>query len=76
MTHNYKFTEPWFDSMKPSWDKLFNSYINENKHKINSVLEIGCFEGKATTYMADNWLDEGTQYDVVDTFGGSARNRD
>ena len=22
--------------------------------------------------MADNWLDEGTQYEVVDTFGGSA----
>lgn len=71
MTNNYKFTQPWFDGNIPTWNQLFNQHINVNKRTITSVLEVGCFEGKATTYLADNWLKEGTIYDVVDTFGGS-----
>jgi len=72
MSKEYTYTDDWFSHNIPMWDKLFNQHINVNKHVINDVLEIGCYEGKASVYMAEKWLQEGTNYDVVDTFGGSA----
>ena len=70
MENKYQFSETWFDNNIPVWDSLFEQYT---KHftKINSVLEIGCFEGKATVYMCEKWLGANTQYDVVDTFEGT-----
>jgi predicted O-methyltransferase YrrM len=70
-TNDYKFTKPWFKSMEKSWDGLFKWYIEEQKNEIKSVLEIGCFEGMASTYMCENWLKDGTHYHIIDTFGGS-----
>jgi hypothetical protein len=64
---DYKFTEHWFDSQKENWTKAFEHY---NKC-IYTVLEIGCFEGKATTWLCENILTQAI-YDVVDTFDGSA----
>ena len=68
----YRFTEKWFDSMIPTWNQLFKKY-GEDIGEINSVLEIGCFEGRATTWICENVLHEkdGQNYDVVDTFGGT-----
>lgn len=68
---NYKFTDDWFSHNIPTWDKLLDVHIKQNKRQINSVLEIGCYEGKASMYLADNWLKKGTKYQVVDTFQGS-----
>ena len=52
--HDYKFSKPWFDAIKPGWDQIFEWYSKE--FSIDTVLEIGCFEGKATTYMCEKWL--------------------
>lgn len=65
----YKFTEKWFDNMIPMWEQVFEKYPN-----IESVLEVGCFEGRATVWLCENVLndkDKKYTYDVVDTFGGS-----
>lgn len=67
---HYKFTEEWFDPMIPSWKQMFDLYLKESE--INSALEIGCYEGRATTFLLDNYLSSTVTYDVVDTFGGSA----
>lgn len=72
MNNKLKFTKNWFNDVAPqNWDKIFDWYINESGRKITSALEIGCFEGQATTYMAEKWLPEGCNFDIVDTFGGS-----
>lgn len=64
--NEYKFTHHWFDDQKENWTKAFEAYGK----CIYKVLEIGCFEGKATTWLCENILTEAI-YDVVDTFGGS-----
>jgi len=69
-SNEYKFTETWFDHMIPAWEKIFNDY----KIPIQSVLEIGCYEGRATVWLCENVLNNNNinhHYDVVDTFGGS-----
>lgn len=66
----YKFTEKWFDGMAPLWDKLFKEY----NYPIKSVLEVGCYEGRATIWLCENVLNDSSvkyKYDVIDTFGGS-----
>ncbi len=62
-----KFTEEWFDAMIPSWDKLFT----EANFNIKNVLEIGCYEGRATSFVCENFLEDGVNYEIVDTFGGT-----
>ncbi len=64
----YKFTEEWFDIAIPIWEELFK---NHYKDPIKSVLEVGCYEGRATVWLSENVLGERVDYDVVDTFGGS-----
>ncbi len=67
-----KFSKNWFNDVAPqNWDQIFDWYVNQSGRKITSALEIGCFEGQATCYMAENWLAKVCEYDVVDTFGGS-----
>jgi len=65
----YKFTESWFDGMIPLWDQVFTQYLN-----IENILEIGCYEGRATVWLCENILINSSkkyQYDIIDTFGGS-----
>ena len=62
-----KFTEEWFDSMIPSWGKLFT----ESNFNIKNVLEIGCYEGRATSFVCEKFLEDGVNYEIVDTFGGT-----
>ena len=64
----YKFTEEWFDPMIPTWEQVFEQY---GKEKIKNVLEIGCYEGRATIFLCEKVLQEGVNYDIVDTFGGT-----
>lgn len=64
----YKFTETWFDPMLPIWIDIFN---NRKEKQINSVLEIGSYEGRATVFLCSEVLSPGAVYHVVDTFGGS-----
>jgi predicted O-methyltransferase YrrM len=68
MNKEYKFTETWFsDVAEPVWKELFKQVPMPK-----TILEIGCYEGRATTWLCDNVLSgDGIQYDVVDTFGGS-----
>jgi predicted O-methyltransferase YrrM len=65
----YKFTESWFDPMIHLWEQIFKEFQN-----IESILEIGCYEGRATVWLCENVLTDRSknyQYDIVDTFGGS-----
>lgn len=64
-----KYTEKWFDSMISTWIKLFEEVVDSTK--IKNVLEIGCYEGRATSFICEKYLQKDTNYDVVDTFGGS-----
>ena len=66
----YKFTEKWFDPMIPNWNELFNYYLKENT--VKNVLEVGCYEGRATVYLLLQHLDKDVTYEVVDTFGGTS----
>jgi hypothetical protein len=64
-----KYSEEWFDPMIPLWDEIFTKVISPKD--IKKVLEVGCFEGRATSFVCEKYLQKGTNYDVVDTFGGS-----
>lgn len=64
-----KYTEKWFDGMIPLWERLFTQFIAPVG--IKNVLEIGCYEGRATSFVCEKFLQKGTNYDVIDTFGGS-----
>ena len=72
-SNEYKFNEYWFDNLSPLWESIFNHYKNQNPNfKINKALEIGCYEGRATIWLANNnILESGCDYDIIDTFGGS-----
>jgi len=64
----YKFTSTWFkDVAEQNWIELFKLYPEKPKR----LLEIGCYEGRATAWLCDNILEIGAEYDVIDTFGGS-----
>tara|TARA_B100000900_G_scaffold370871_1_gene349702 strand:+ start:920 stop:1546 length:627 start_codon:yes stop_codon:yes gene_type:complete len=68
-----KFTEQWFDVFIPLWDKIFTQHIAPIG--IKNVLEIGCYEGRATCFLCEKYLQKGTNYDIVDTFGGTLEER-
>ena len=72
-SNEYKFNEYWFDNLSPIWAQIFTYLKNENSNfKLNNVLEIGCYEGRATIWLVNNILESGCEYDIIDTFGGSA----
>ena len=67
----YKFTEDWFGKMTPIWKNMFGAMS-----PVYNVLEIGCYEGRATTWICENVFNDTSgatkyNYDVIDTFGGS-----
>ena len=68
-----KYTEKWFDGMIPMWEQIFTQAIAPIG--IKNVLEIGCYEGRATSFVCEKFLQKGTNYDVIDTFGGSLEER-
>jgi predicted O-methyltransferase YrrM len=66
----YRFTEQWFDPQIPNWEETF-AYLKKEGSVFKDVLEVGCFEGRATVWLCENVLQEGANYDIVDTFGGT-----
>jgi predicted O-methyltransferase YrrM len=68
--NKFKFTETWFDIAIPGWEQV----LIPSKLNIKNVLEVGCFEGRATVWICENILNDTSieyNYDIVDTFGGS-----
>ena len=67
--YKYKFSEDWFSKMIPIWESMFNAFP-----KVENILEIGCYEGRATVWLCENIFNDSSKtynYDVIDTFGGS-----
>lgn len=61
-----KFTQDWFSHN-------INNFQNIKKElgSVERILEIGCFEGRATCWMLENMLNTDGIIYVVDTFKGS-----
>jgi len=45
---DYNFTKDWFSWSPPVWEQVFKQL------KAKNILEIGCFEGRATTWLIEN----------------------
>lgn len=68
---DYDFSFDWFSGNIPFWLECLALTNIDATSKID-VLEVGCFEGKSSTWISDNLLDhpESTMM-CVDTFEGS-----
>ena len=66
-----KFTQDWFSN------SVQNFYAVKNAlGKVERILEIGCFEGRATCWMLANMLSDDGVIQVIDTFGGGEEHSD
>jgi predicted O-methyltransferase YrrM len=45
---DYNFTKDWFSWSPPIWEQVFKQL------KTTNILEIGCFEGRATTWLIEH----------------------
>ena len=62
------FTQDWFSHHIPNWEK----WLEPLRGNPVRALEIGCFEGRATTWLLENVLTHpDSKITVVDTFTGS-----
>lgn len=61
------FTQDWFSHNIPNFQ-----HIKQELRTVNTVLEIGAFEGRATCWMLDHMLSDTGHITVIDTFEGSA----
>jgi predicted O-methyltransferase YrrM len=61
-----KFSQDWFSHNIPN----FQTVCTELK-KVEHILEIGAFEGRATCWMLENMLTDDGAIRVIDTFKGS-----
>lgn len=66
-----KFTQDWFSHNINNFQT-----IKKELGSIPRILEIGCFEGRATCWMLENMLDTDGLIYVVDTFKGSDEHKD
>lgn len=62
-----KFTQDWFSHNIPNFE-FIKTILPTRKY----VLEIGCFEGRASCWMLENFMDDEGLLVCVDTFKGSA----
>jgi hypothetical protein len=70
-TTDYKFSEDWFSGNIPTWKKMFQRMGWNNKTHL-SMLEIGAYEGRSTTWLIDNMMDHPKSILAsIDTFEGS-----
>jgi predicted O-methyltransferase YrrM len=66
------FTVDWFSVNIPTWERMLTKY----KDTPASFLELGCFQGMATTWMVDTILTHpDAMITCVDTFEGSVEFR-
>lgn len=64
-----KFTKDWFTGNIRTWERILEPM--RGKPDLH-FLEIGCFEGRATTWLLENILtDASSRITVIDTFSGS-----
>jgi predicted O-methyltransferase YrrM len=65
MKDDYQFTQDWFSWSPPVWDQVFKQL------NVKKILEIGCFEGRATTWLIENvkWQKD-PRIICIDTFEG------
>lgn len=67
------FTHDWFSQHIPNWEPHLEGLAGRPVQ----VLEIGCFEGRATKWMAETLLSHPDAHiTVCDTFAGSMEHRD
>lgn len=59
----HKFSKDWFSSHVINW----RTYLKEYRDKKMQYLEIGCFEGKSTVFILENYPH--SHATVIDTFG-------
>lgn len=60
------FTQDWFTHNIPNFEG-----IKKELMVVPKILEIGCFEGRATCWMLENMLADDGEIHVIDTFEGS-----
>jgi len=71
ITSNYRYTRTWF--LTSEIKKLLLKFMDNTK--INTILEIGCFEGLSSVFFADNLLDnDNSTLTCVDPFLGISNN--
>ncbi|KAL9613647.1 MAG: hypothetical protein Q9167_001823 [Letrouitia subvulpina] len=70
----FEFEHPWFDDeQRPTWEKHAGPLQGE---KLN-ILEVGCFEGCATTWILDNLMNHPeSRLTVIDTFEGGMEHQE
>jgi len=61
----YKFTKDWFSWAPPVWEHLIPMLPERKK-----FLEIGAFEGRATTWIVENMMEDGGEIVCIDTWEG------
>jgi predicted O-methyltransferase YrrM len=61
----YKFTQDWFQAAPQVWEHLIPMLPERNK-----FLEIGAFEGRATTWIIENMMEDGGEIFCIDTWEG------
>lgn len=59
-----KFSTDWFDHNIHNFE-----HCRANLKAIKTILEIGCYEGRATCWMLENMLDSKGEITVIDPFG-------
>jgi predicted O-methyltransferase YrrM len=62
---DYKFTQDWFHWAPQVWEQLI-PHMPERK----KFLEIGAFEGRATTWIIENMMSDGGEIVCIDTWKG------
>ena len=62
---DYKFTQDWFKWAPPVWEQLIPILPERKK-----FLEIGAFEGRATTWIIENMMEDGGEIVCIDTWEG------
>lgn len=62
-----KYTQDWFSHNIGNFQ-----HIKNELKTVDHILEIGCFEGRATCWMLQNMLSDNGDIVVIDTFVGSA----
>jgi len=66
LTETFEFTEDWFSNHIPAWNKIINDV------RPRRILEIGSYEGRATTYLIRACTGFGPLHiTCVDTWDGS-----
>lgn len=73
---DYVFSEDWFTGNIPHWQDIFEKTGKKNGDRLQ-ILEIGAYEGRATTWLIDNMLDHPQSVILAcDTFEGSVEHND